>query len=140
MKQQTQPLNPKAFAVGRSCPKAVCHPRHSNPNNQPLCAPCQLQRGPDEGGWGDNGCGDNGDCSGPLCSLGGGSPGRGPVAATSSELPTSGRFGVPLRRACAHRDIQGMLEVAVNTFVKRRSVNMCMVKTKSLCRETASWC
>lgn len=53
---------------------------------------------------------------------------------------TSGRFGVPLRRACAHRDIQGMLEVAVNTFVKRRSVNTCMVKTKSLCRETASWC
>lgn len=98
MKQQTQLLNPEAFAVGRSCPKAVCHPRHSNPNNQPLCAPCQLQRGRDEGWRGDNGCGDNGDCSGRLCSLGGGSPGRGPVAVTSSELPNKWQIWGALKK------------------------------------------
>lgn len=43
---------------------------------------------------------------------------------------TSGRFGVPLRRARAPWDVQGLLKVAAKRFVKRKSVNAPMVKSE----------
>lgn len=64
-----QHLTAEASVMGRSCPKMVCHQQHKNPNNRLFCAPCQLH--PARTRAGNNGHGDNGDCS---ASSGGNSP------------------------------------------------------------------
>lgn len=79
-------MTPEASAVGRSCPKVVCHQQHKNPNNRPLCAPCQLQPGRDQGG-GTMAVGTMGIVRAPPEEAAPRSPGRGPAAVTSSELP-----------------------------------------------------
>lgn len=83
--------------MGRSCPNAVCHQRHSNPNNQPLCAPCQLQP---SRGWrlgNNNGRGEQWGLF-PATPRRGRRQPRGAAVGTSNEPQTSGRSGVPVRR------------------------------------------
>lgn len=126
-------MTPVAFAVGRSCPKAVCHQRHSDPNNRPLCAPCQLPPGGDEGGgeqwpWGQWGL------FRAALLLGRGQPhtalGGDLRLSPAPSCQTNGRFGVPLRRVRARWGVRGLLKGAVNVFVKRRSVNKRRVKSE----------